>query len=369
MKNFKSIAEQIGNKILVQLEKYLKSPSDEPFAFQPLSTQPVNASTGKNYQGLNALWLSMQGHEDPRWVTQLQARKNGWEIGKSARPVLITFSSYSERKPLKNGEGKNLRDENGKVKYERITRPEPVTEKAWVFNASQINGMPALVEFMRKQPEQNKISTERIEKLLSYSVGHDDQDIRLKRQGYQSNEPMNAQPGSAGFAAENLRELLSAMLYSTELKTPYGFEIDKADAKHLISHLKNAPNAVQSAAEEARNIIAYTKNLETQGLQKESEMKPLQKQSDFALSDQISYKDKVYEVTRIYKNGRVEVQDQSSKQKIKMEKTDGLYRNLLESKAHPALSATLKTSERKADTGTPSTPNEQQLSSLTKIKR
>ena len=169
MKNFKSLSEQVGDKITRLLENYVKSRSTEPFAFQPVSAQPVNASTGKNYKGLNAIWLSMQGKDDPRWVTSRQAKMNNWEVDKSAKPVLISFTSYSERKVVKGGDGKSLRDENGKVKYERINRPEPIIENAWVFNASEIKGMPSLVEFMRKQPDPGEIRFEQAERLLSYS--------------------------------------------------------------------------------------------------------------------------------------------------------------------------------------------------------
>jgi len=404
MKNFKSLSEQVGDKITRQLENYVKSRSTEPFAFQPVSAQPVNASTGKNYKGLNAIWLSMQGMDDPRWVTQLQARKNGWEIDKSAKPVLITFTSYSERIPIKGEDGKNIRDENGKVRYERVTRPEPITENAWVFNASQVKGMPPLMEFLRKQPDQGGIGPEQAERWLTSSgAGFDegnknsydpdrDRIILLKGQNYHSNETMHAallkqlahltghetrlnrdmsdRPGTAAFAAENLRGLLTSMLFSTELNIPYGFEMDKADAKHLISHIKNVPNAVQSAIDDAKKVVTYIKDLEQQRLQKKPEVKLVLKTPDFALSEQIPYKDKVYEVKRIYKNGRVEIQDQSTNQKIKMDKADGLYNNLLEAKKNAALQVSLATAPGvKADSSIPLIPNEQQLTAGVKIKR
>ena len=38
---------------------------------------PYNPTTDKDYRGLNSMWLMMQGHDDPRWLTYRQAEAAG----------------------------------------------------------------------------------------------------------------------------------------------------------------------------------------------------------------------------------------------------------------------------------------------------
>ena len=163
---------------------------------------------------------------------------------------------------------------------------------------------------------------------------------------------------------------MASILFSTELHLPHGFEMDKPEAKRLIAHLKNEPNAVQSVVDDAKKIVTYVKDLEQQRLQKEPEVKLVLKKPDFELFEQIPYKDKVYEVTRIYKNGQIEIQDQLSKQKIKMDKADGLYSNLLQTKNNPDLRVSQATSTAvKTSSGIPVIPSEQQQNAAIRIKR
>lgn len=56
---------------------------------------PYNAHTGQSYKGYNALSLLLsaanQGFSDPRWMTFIQAKENGYKIMKGAQGSLIGF--------------------------------------------------------------------------------------------------------------------------------------------------------------------------------------------------------------------------------------------------------------------------------------
>src|SRR3546814_19378618 len=48
-------------------------------------TGPFNPTSGKPYRGINRIWLDMQGHEDPRWLTYDQATAAGAQVRKGER--------------------------------------------------------------------------------------------------------------------------------------------------------------------------------------------------------------------------------------------------------------------------------------------
>jgi antirestriction protein ArdC len=82
----------------------------------------INAVTGNAYVGMNQIMLRLDGRgEDPRWCTQEQARKQGWQVkqGSEGRPV-ETFAF---------DKGENGEDIPKRLHYT-------------VFHASQIEGIP-----------------------------------------------------------------------------------------------------------------------------------------------------------------------------------------------------------------------------------
>ncbi|MBQ7262436.1 MAG: DUF1738 domain-containing protein, partial [Synergistaceae bacterium] len=85
---------------------------------------PVNAVTGRHYNGVNMLNLSMRGAgmgegHDPRWCTFQQAKEQGWNIKKGSKGTHVEFYKFEE-KPKMN----------------------VVVRNYVVFHASQIEGIP-----------------------------------------------------------------------------------------------------------------------------------------------------------------------------------------------------------------------------------
>lgn len=87
--------------------------------------QPLNAVTGKPYQGRNVLILTEAAialsTTDCRWATFVQAKSRGWTVRKGSKGVRIVAA-----KEVREG------DESAERFYRHCT----------VFNAVQIEGIP-----------------------------------------------------------------------------------------------------------------------------------------------------------------------------------------------------------------------------------
>lgn len=112
------------------------------------SSRPMNAVTGKEYRGVNALYLSYYadelGYTDPRWCTYKQAQDNGWQVRKgSTSQCKVEYWAYYDAKQKKLLSWEEMRD---------LLKADPHYEQNLqlrsrvypVFNAAQIDGIPAL---------------------------------------------------------------------------------------------------------------------------------------------------------------------------------------------------------------------------------
>src|ERR1700744_2849342 len=116
-KNFKPLHEQIAEKLIAQLKEGT-SPFQKPWndSDTPAFNIPLNPTTNKNYRGMNSLWLSMQGHADPRWMTLKQADYAGYTVEKGAKATLINFVKTHDIQAIRDGiTGEKMQDENGKT--------------------------------------------------------------------------------------------------------------------------------------------------------------------------------------------------------------------------------------------------------------
>lgn len=109
---------------------------------------PINASTGKPYRGVNLLMLSYlaekNSYADFRWMTFKQAQDKGWQIMKGAKAVWVEYWAYwdkSRKKLLNWDEAKSIRV----LDPERFKRDLILSSRCYaVFNGEQVSGIPAL---------------------------------------------------------------------------------------------------------------------------------------------------------------------------------------------------------------------------------
>lgn len=130
-------------------ESFINSLNENKIPWERMwhTEKPYNATTQKDYRGVNSLWLSVQagerGYTDPRWCTFKQAKDNGWSVKKGEKGTAIEFWSIYDtkaRKTLSLSEA----DEIVSKEPERADDMKPIARAHYVFNAEQIDGIPKL---------------------------------------------------------------------------------------------------------------------------------------------------------------------------------------------------------------------------------
>ena len=138
----KPFHEKVGEQLIDQLKKGT-APWQIPW-IPGVSYMPSNPVTGKRYRGINAIYLLAQGFEDSRWLTYKQAENAGWQVRKGEKSTPIQYWQFSLLQPKKDENGKIIKDADGKSLNEEIGLERPRVFFASVFNANQIDGIPAL---------------------------------------------------------------------------------------------------------------------------------------------------------------------------------------------------------------------------------
>lgn len=122
---------------------------------------PFNPVTGKRYRGGNALHLMLHPYKDARWMTYKQALSTNAQVRKGEKGTVIQYWKFTEEK--------NVEDAQGNVSKITFKLEKPRMFCATVFNAEQIDGLPAHVH----QYQQYKWDpVERVEEILQASGAH-----------------------------------------------------------------------------------------------------------------------------------------------------------------------------------------------------
>jgi len=378
MTNFKQLHEQIAEKLIAEL-KAGTSPFQKAWIDEnnPGFSIPSNPTTGKNYRGLNALWLGMQPFSDPRWLTLRQANINKWQVQKGAKATLINFVQHTERKAIVDEKGTVVRDENGKVQYNETKLEKPIITNAWVFNAEQITGIPDLAQVRAEKLATQKWSpVERAEAILNasnpsfkhggnyafYNYVTDQITLPHRHQfptateyyatalhelghwtGHQSrlDRELSNGFGTPDYAREELRAEIASLMIGSEIGTGHYFEQHAVYVEDWIKVLQNDPLELQKAAADAQKIYDFILDIELKlNLKQEVERKP---ESKFLIKgDEINHNDTTYKVTDVLKGKQVKIEDLNSGELIKLSHSDGLYKSLLVAKNYPLLDPEVK---------------------------
>jgi len=372
-KNFKPLHEQIANKLIAELKEGT-SPFQKPWnhSTAPAFTIPVNPTTNKNYRGMNALWLSMQGHEDPRWMTLKQADFAGYTVEKGAKATLINFVKTTNMEAIRDVDGNKIKDENGVTQTRLSNLDKPIITNAWVFNAEQIKGISPLAEYLQQhRSEQKWTPIERAENLLAasqatinhggneayYSKVKDAIQLPFKEQfdnetkyyavalhelghwsGHESrlNRPMEGRFGSEQYAREELRAEIASLMIGSELQIGHNFGQHAAYVNSWVKILKDEPFELFRASADAQKIYDFVLDLgekrelkqDNKAGQNKNEVPSLEK------GDEIAYNNNVYKVLDL-KGKTFKMEDMDGK-KFNLKQTDGLFKSLVDAKNDPA---------------------------------
>lgn len=366
-KNFKPLQEQIAEKLIAALQEGT-SPFQKPWTDDNSSgyVTPINPTTGKNYRGMNAFWLAMQGYDDPRWLTFKQAAANKWSVMKGAKSTMITYVKKFDVRPMLDEQGKPVRDADGKPRTHTVKLDRPMFINALVFNAEQIHGMP---ERLRTPSEaaagQQWSAIDRAEQIIRSSqavVRHGGNEayysplldrIQLpKKEQFDSaakyyatllhelghwsghetrlNRDLTNRYGSPGYAKEELRAEIASLMLGSELNIGHNFGQHAAYVESWIKVLKDDPGELFKASADAQRITDYLMAFE---LKRERSLEAVGTTAGQLMSgDLIAYNGTVYEVLAGPPGNTTSIRDNTTGAKTKVRRQDGLYASLLAAK-------------------------------------
>jgi antirestriction protein ArdC len=168
------LRQNFAKKIIGLMEEG-KAPWQCPWSLPP-NCMPVNAVSGKRYNGNNTFYLMIAamnvGYADPRWATYKQAQEQGWQVRKGETGTKIEY--WSEYDPTQTKKSAKRLNERIRDMTDGEFSPEKAEESRegykvgfvkhyTVFNAAQIEGIPPLeIEPVIKEFNAN----ERAEKIM-----------------------------------------------------------------------------------------------------------------------------------------------------------------------------------------------------------
>lgn len=98
--------------------------------------RPQNGTNETKYNGINRLYLGYytikKEFKDPRWVTFIQAKENGWKVKPGEKGVQCEFWKWTKLEKIK--------DENGNEKEVESLLSRPLVNYFTVFNMEQLEG-------------------------------------------------------------------------------------------------------------------------------------------------------------------------------------------------------------------------------------
>ncbi len=286
-------AESVAAEVIKQLEQGT-APWVKPWAPGELRA-PYNPTTDKPYRGMNAVWLSMQGRGDPRWLTYKQASGLGAQVQRGSKGCQIEYWKFHEDRPKLDDAGKPVLDENGRPQTVKVELDRPRRFVATVFNAEQIDGLaPLPAASPRPEPERH----ERAEAILAnsgakirhvsgdrayYAPGADSITLPERQQfrsgdayyatalhelGHWTGHPSRldrdlSHPfGSEGYAKEELRAELASLMLGEKLEIGHDPGQHVAYIGSWIKALQDDPREIFRAAADADKIGGYVLGLE-----------------------------------------------------------------------------------------------------------
>ncbi|WP_419003535.1 ArdC-like ssDNA-binding domain-containing protein [Bilophila wadsworthia] len=113
--HYTRVAEQLIEKL-----KEGTAPWQQPWDAGGYGSRPMNPTTGKPYRGGNMLYLMMQGHGAPRWMTYRQAQSVGAQVRKGEKGTPIIYWKFEEERTVHGDNGKPVRDTDGNAVKEKV---------------------------------------------------------------------------------------------------------------------------------------------------------------------------------------------------------------------------------------------------------
>ncbi len=284
-------SDQVARALIERIQAGT-APWQLPYEESLHSTLPMNPTTGRRYNGINSMWLSvMQPTADPRWMTYRQAAEKGWQVRRGEKSTLIECWVFEKQE----------KDEKtGEKKWVRLDRP--FWKAGYVFHASQIDGLPEL-----PVPKHDWDPIERVEALLKESradIRHEagatphysltkDRIVMPERAqfldagryaatalhelahwtGHPSrlNRSMAHAFGSPDYAREELRSEISSWLLGTELRIGHDPGQHVAYLGSWLAALRQDPREIFRACADAEKIVTHIRQFDRYQVQEQTQ--------------------------------------------------------------------------------------------------
>lgn len=281
--------EKVAQLFIELMQKDL-APFQRPWSpGQPRHTAnlaPVNGLSGRNYHGVNALYLHMQqlfqGYESNAWMTFKQASDLGGKVNKGQKATQVEFWDWPDKKNEQEGDAEEEATQG---------RKGPRVFYANVFNASQISGLPErFYAPPAVMPEQwRHEEAERVLRESGASIKHDGGNqafyrpmtdsihlpqiqqfksadlyyaTALHELGHWTGHPsrLNRTFGTFGderYAQEELRAEIFSYMSSQRLDLPHEPERHAGYVKSWIKVVQDDPRAIFKACADAERICKF----------------------------------------------------------------------------------------------------------------
>jgi len=118
-----------------------ETPWQKPWS--SVSLRPMNPTSGNAYRGINRVLLSLTGRGDGRWVTYAQGAQRGWHVKRGEKGTMIVKVIEIEGGRDTHAEG-SQGGSREKDADDQQRRKILALRRYFVFNAEQVDGMPAV---------------------------------------------------------------------------------------------------------------------------------------------------------------------------------------------------------------------------------
>jgi antirestriction protein ArdC len=365
--NSKPLYVQVAEKLTAEL-KAGTSPFQKPMKDNgmPAFVKPVNPFSGKGYSALNALNLSLQGYDDPRWMSAKDASYNKFWVAEGSKGTLINFPKRNDIEAVRNVDGGKIKGEDGKTQTRFVEFEKTQNGKAKLFNATQVNEFPPLADFLEKQEAAERLlPAEKAEKLIADSgavIIHGGQEAHYDKlrdviflpekeqfenetkyyqaaihqlahwTGHESrlNRPMEGKLGSMEYGKEELRAATAAMLIGGELKIGHNFGHHAAYSGGWAKMLKDNPYEIARATMDVQKMTALLLGIGKKIEQKKSTAP----NTKLTKGEEIAYNNTTY--TIVDKKGKnLIIEKADTGEKFTVKPTDKLIGKLVEARNNP----------------------------------
>lgn len=296
MSKYNEYVESVAASIIKQLENGT-APWVKPW--KPGERyMPYNAVSGKNYQGMNTVWLmsvaEAKGYDDARWMTYKQATRLDAQVNRGEKGTLVQYWRFQDEAIQRDNEGKPILDDEGKPKKTLILLDRPQVKTAVVFNANQITGLSPIIRpamnAWERHAEAEAILNDSGAKIQHvsgdrafYRPSSDSITLPLRDQfatadsyyatalhelghwtGHSTrlNRDLAHPFGSEAYAKEELRAEIASLMLGEQLAIGHDPGQHSAYIKSWIKVLKEDPKEIFRAAADAEKITKYLRGRE-----------------------------------------------------------------------------------------------------------